>query len=111
MNKNIKSYEENLNKAKENIEKLKKDKNKLKNEIHQKEEEFRDIVTIGRTHLMDATPITLGNEFSAFKEQVSNGLRVIKNSLSHLMELPIGGTAVGTGLNAPAGFDALAAAK
>lgn len=76
--------------------------------LRQKEEEFRDIVTIGRTHLMDATPITLGNEFSAFKTQVSNGLRVIRNSLVHLMELPIGGTAVGTGLNAPEGYDRLA---
>ena len=67
--------------------------------------EFKDIVKIGRTHLMDATPLTLGNEFSAYKAQIDNGLRVVKAALPHLMQLPLGGTAVGTGLNTPKGYD------
>ncbi|MCQ2285796.1 MAG: class II fumarate hydratase [Bacteroidales bacterium] len=76
--------------------------------LSKKVEEFKDIVKIGRTHLMDATPITLGNEFSAYQSQIENGLRAIENALPHLMQLPIGGTAVGTGLNTPKGYDKLA---
>lgn len=65
---------------------------------------FKDIIKIGRTHLMDATPLTLGQEFSGYAVQLKHGLKRIENCLPHLYELAIGGTAVGTGLNAPAGF-------
>ncbi|MBQ7489946.1 MAG: class II fumarate hydratase [Bacteroidales bacterium] len=75
--------------------------------LDKKIDEFKDIVKIGRTHLMDATPITLGQEFSAYKAQIINGLDAIKAALPHLMQLPIGGTAVGTGLNTPKGYDKL----
>jgi len=63
------------------------------------------VVKIGRTHLMDATPITLGQEFSGYASQIQHGIRSLKNTLTHLSELALGGTAVGTGLNAPKGFD------
>lgn len=63
-----------------------------------------DIIKIGRTHLMDATPLTLGQEFSGYVSQLKHGLNALKNSLPHLSELAIGGTAVGTGMNAPAGY-------
>ena len=63
------------------------------------------IVKIGRTHMMDATPLTFGQEFSGFVSQLKHGIRALKNTLSHLSELAIGGTAVGTGLNSPRGFD------
>nr|WP_185865266.1 class II fumarate hydratase [Blattabacterium cuenoti] len=66
---------------------------------------FKNIVKIGRTHLMDATPITLGQEFSGYASQIKHGLISIKNTLDYLSELSIGGTAVGTGLNAPKGYD------
>lgn len=69
--------------------------------------EFKDIVKIGRTHLMDATPLRLGSEFSAYASQLSFGIRALKNTLYHLQQLPIGGTAVGTGLNTPKGYDIL----
>lgn len=69
-----------------------------------KASEFKDIVKIGRTHLMDATPLTFGQEFSGYVSQLEHANRTIRNSLSHLSELAIGGTAVGTGLNAPVGF-------
>jgi fumarate hydratase class II len=65
---------------------------------------FMNVVKIGRTHLMDATPLTLGQEISAYVSQLDHGIRAIKNSLAHLSELALGGTAVGTGLNAPKGF-------
>jgi fumarate hydratase class II len=65
------------------------------------------VVKIGRTHLMDATPITLGQEFSGYASQIKHGIRALKNTLSHLSELALGGTAVGTGLNAPKGYDAV----
>ena len=70
-----------------------------------KEKEFKDDVKIGRTHLMDATPLTLGQEFSGYASQIEHGLKTLNNSLDHLSELAIGGTAVGTGLNAPKKFD------
>ena len=70
-----------------------------------KEKEFKDDVKIGRTHLMDATPLTLGQEFSGYASQIEHGLKNLNNSLDHLSELAIGGTAVGTGLNTPKNFD------
>lgn len=77
----------------------------LKEQIAVKSEEFKGIVKTGRTHLMDATPLTLGQEFSAYLAQLNHGLKALKNTLHHLSELALGGTAVGTGLNAPKGFD------
>ena len=73
--------------------------------LNLKVNEFSKDVKIGRTHLMDATPLTLGQEFSGYESQISHGLKSLKNSLSHLKELAIGGTAVGTGLNTPLNFD------
>ena len=70
-----------------------------------KEKEFKNDVKIGRTHLMDATPLTLGQEFSGYASQIEHGLKTLNNSLDHLSELAIGGTAVGTGLNTPKNFD------
>ena len=72
-----------------------------------KEKEFKDDVKIGRTHLMDATPLTLGQEFSGYASQIEHGLKTLNNSMVHLSELAIGGTAVGTGLNSPSNFDIL----
>lgn len=69
-----------------------------------KAEEFKDIVKIGRTHLMDATPLTLGQEFSGYASQLAHGLRALRNTLPHLAEIALGGTAVGTGLNTPKGY-------
>ena len=73
--------------------------------LKKKEKEFKDDVKIGRTHLMDATPLTLGQEFSGYASQIEHGLKTLNNSLDHLSELAIGGTAVGTGLNTPKNFD------
>ena len=84
---------------------------KLKLSFSRKSENFSDIVKIGRTHLMDATPITLGQEFSCYVAQIEYGIKALKNSLSHLCQLPIGGTAVGTGINAPDGYDRLVVNK
>lgn len=70
-----------------------------------KAEEFEQVVKIGRTHLMDATPLTLGQEFSAYAAQLEFGIRALENTLPHLAELALGGTAVGTGLNTPKGYD------
>ena len=81
----------------------------LRNTLHQKSIEFKDIVKTGRTHLMDATPLTLGQEFSAYVSQLDHGMKALKNTLEHLSELALGGTAVGTGLNAPKGYDVLVA--
>lgn len=78
---------------------------KLAAVLHQKAAEFRDVVKIGRTHLMDATPLTLGQEFSGFAAQLDHGTGVLRSSLVHLGELALGGTAVGTGINSPKGFD------
>lgn len=82
---------------------------KLRNTLAKKSEEFKDIVKTGRTHLMDATPLTLGQEFSAYVSQLDHGLKAVKNTLEHLAELALGGTAVGTGLNTPKGYDVLVA--
>ncbi len=78
---------------------------KLKNALKDKSEKFYETVKIGRTHFMDATPISFGQEFSGYVAQLEYGLNTLKNSLQHLSELAIGGTAVGTGLNAPKDFD------
>ncbi|MCX6304458.1 MAG: class II fumarate hydratase [Bacteroidetes bacterium] len=83
----------------------------LKGTLAKKSEEFREIVKTGRTHLMDATPLTLGQEFSGYVSQLEHGLKTLRNSLPHLSELALGGTAVGTGLNAPMGYDVLVAKK
>ena len=77
---------------------------KLRNSLNKKAKEFNKIVKIGRTHLMDATPITLGQEFSGYVAQIDNGIKSINNAIDHLSELPIGGTAVGTELNTPKGY-------
>ena len=79
--------------------------------LREKSESFRDVVKIGRTHLMDATPLTLGQEFSGYCSQLDHGLRAIKNTLPHLAELALGGTAVGTGINTPKGYSELVARK
>jgi fumarate hydratase class II len=76
----------------------------LKQTLSKKASEFRDIVKIGRTHLMDATPLTLGQEFSGYVSQIEHGIKAIKNTLPHLAELALGGTAVGTGINTPKGY-------
>ena len=76
----------------------------LKSSLDKKSEEFKDIVKIGRTHMMDATPITLGQEFSAFSKQIENGIISLKKSLKFILEIALGGTAVGTGLNTPDGY-------
>jgi fumarate hydratase class II len=78
--------------------------NNLLNSLNKKTDEFKDIVKIGRTHLMDATPITLGQEFSAFSKQIENGIKSIEDSLRFILEIALGGTAVGTGLNTPEGY-------
>ncbi|MCC6735551.1 MAG: class II fumarate hydratase [Bauldia sp.] len=83
----------------------------LADAIAEKAEAWRDIVKIGRTHTQDATPLTLGQEFSGYAAQVRNGIERIEQTLPRLMELAQGGTAVGTGLNAPAGFADLVAAR
>ncbi len=77
---------------------------KLRNTLESKSKSFRDIVKIGRTHFMDATPLTLGQEFSGYVSQLNHGLKAIQNSLDHLSELALGGTAVGTGINTPPGY-------
>ena len=81
----------------------------LRNTLAKKAEEFKDVVKIGRTHLMDATPLTLGQELSGYVAQLNHGLKALKNTLSHLSEIALGGTAVGTGLNTPKGYDVLVA--
>ena len=73
--------------------------------LNKKVKEFSKDIKIGRTHMMDATPISLGQEFSGYESQMKHGLKALKNTLKHLKQLAIGGTAVGTGLNAPEGFD------
>jgi len=78
---------------------------KLRDTLKEKSEAFKDIVKIGRTHLMDATPLTLGQEFSGYVAQLNYGIKALKNTLPHLSELALGGTAVGTGLNTPQGYD------
>ncbi|OAM33435.1 fumarate hydratase, class II [Eikenella sp. NML96-A-049] len=78
---------------------------RLQKTLAAKAEAFADVVKIGRTHLMDATPLTLGQEFSAYAAQLAYGIRALENTLPHLAELALGGTAVGTGLNTPKGYD------
>jgi len=78
---------------------------KLHDALKKKSEEFKDVVKTGRTHLMDATPLTVGQEFSGYVAQLEYGLKAVKNSLPHLSGLALGGTAVGTGLNTPEGYD------
>jgi fumarate hydratase class II len=82
----------------------------LRDTLHAKSEAFMQVVKIGRTHLMDATPLTLGQEFSGYVSQLDHGIKALKNTLAHLSELALGGTAVGTGLNTPPGYDVKAAA-
>lgn len=77
---------------------------KLRDTLEKKSREFADVVKIGRTHFMDATPLTLGQEISGYVSQLNHGLKAIKNSLPHLSELALGGTAVGTGINTPEGY-------
>ncbi|MDP3360495.1 MAG: class II fumarate hydratase [Lutibacter sp.] len=84
---------------------------KLRNTLNAKAEAFKDVVKIGRTHLMDATPLTVGQEFSGYVSQLDHGLRALRNTLPHLSELALGGTAVGTGMNTPKGYDVLVAKK
>jgi len=83
----------------------------LRDTLDKKSKEFMNVVKIGRTHLMDATPVTLGQELSGYVAQLNHGLRALKNTLPHLGELALGGTAVGTGLNAPQGYSELVAKK
>jgi fumarate hydratase class II len=84
---------------------------KLRDTLAAKAEAFKNVVKIGRTHFMDATPLTLGQEFSGYVAQLDHGLKALKNTLSHLSELALGGTAVGTGLNTPQGYAELVAKK
>ncbi|OJU77999.1 MAG: fumarate hydratase, class II [Bacteroidetes bacterium 47-18] len=84
---------------------------KLRNTLEEKSKAYMNVVKIGRTHLMDATPLTLGQEISGYVAQLNYGIKAIKNTLPHLSELALGGTAVGTGLNTPKGYDVLVAQK
>jgi fumarate hydratase, class II len=84
---------------------------KLRDALAKKATEFNTIVKTGRTHFMDATPLTLGQEFSGYVQQLDNSMRALKNALEVVRELALGGTAVGTGLNAPKGYDVLVAKK
>jgi fumarate hydratase class II len=77
---------------------------KLRDTLKRKSEAFMKVVKIGRTHLMDATPLTLGQEFSGYASQLEHGLKALKNTLDHLSEVALGGTAVGTGINTPHGY-------
>ena len=83
---------------------------KLRDTLQAKSTAFKDVVKIGRTHLMDATPLTLGQEFSGYVSQLNHGLKALRNTLDHLAELALGGTAVGTGINTPKGYDVKVAA-
>jgi fumarate hydratase, class II len=84
---------------------------KLRDTLAKKSAEYRNIVKTGRTHFMDATPLTLGQEFSGYVQQIDNSIKAIKNALEAVRELALGGTAVGTGLNTPKGYDVLVAKK
>jgi fumarate hydratase class II len=83
----------------------------LRDTLAAKAKEFQNIVKTGRTHFMDATPLTLGQEFGGYVQQLDNGMRALRNALEMVSELALGGTAVGTGLNAPKGYDVLVAKK
>jgi fumarate hydratase class II len=84
---------------------------KLRDTLHQKSQAYMDVVKIGRTHFMDATPLTLGQELSGYVSQLDHGLKAIEHTLPHLAELALGGTAVGTGINTPEGYAEAVAAK
>ncbi len=84
---------------------------KLKDTLDAKSKEFMNVVKIGRTHLMDATPLTVGQELSGYVSQLDHGLRALRNTLDHLSEVALGGTAVGTGINTPNGYSELVAKK
>jgi fumarate hydratase, class II len=84
---------------------------KLRDTLKAKSQAFMNVVKIGRTHFMDATPLTLGQEFSGYVAQLDHGLKALRNTLAHLSELALGGTAVGTGLNTPKGYSELVAKK
>lgn len=84
---------------------------KMRDALKEKSDAFKDVVKIGRTHWMDATPLTLGQELSGYVSQLDHGIRAIRHSLDHLAELALGGTAVGTGLNTPEGYAENVAAK
>ena len=83
--------------------------NQLKKTLSEKSNAFTDVIKIGRTHMMDATPLSLGQEFSGYVAQIEYGVKAIENSLPHLAELALGGTAVGTGINTPDGYAELVA--
>jgi len=83
----------------------------LRDTLSKKSKDFASIVKTGRTHFMDATPLTLGQEFGGYAQQLTNGIRAINNALEMILELALGGTAVGTGLNTPKGYDVLVAQK
>jgi len=84
---------------------------KLRDTLKEKSKAFEKVVKIGRTHLMDATPLTIGQEFSGYVSQLDHGLKALKNTLDHLSEIALGGTAVGTGINTPDGYSELVAEK
>ena len=84
---------------------------KLRDVLELKSKAFSEVVKIGRTHLMDATPLTLGQEFSGYVSQLNHGLKALRNTLAHLSEIALGGTAVGTGINTPVQYDILVARK
>ena len=84
---------------------------RLRGALARKSEEFKSIVKTGRTHFMDATPLTLGQEFSGYVQQIDNGVKAIKSALGAVREIALGGTAVGTGLNTPKGYDVLVAER
>lgn len=83
----------------------------LRDTLKAKSLAFKNVVKIGRTHLMDATPLTIGQEFSGYVSQLDHGLKALRNTLEHLSELALGGTAVGTGINTPPGYSVLVAEK
>jgi fumarate hydratase class II len=84
---------------------------KLRDTLAEKSTKFMNVVKIGRTHLMDATPLTVGQELSGYVSQLDHGLRALRNTLAHLSEVALGGTAVGTGINTPEGYSELVAKK
>ena len=84
---------------------------KLRDTLDAKAKKFKEVVKIGRTHFMDATPLTLGHEFSGYVSQIDHGLKALENTFPHLLELALGGTAVGTGLNTPKGYAVKVAEK
>lgn len=84
---------------------------KLRDTLQAKSKEFMNVVKIGRTHLMDATPLTVGQELSGYVAQLNHGIKALRNTLDHLSEIALGGTAVGTGINTPEGYSELVAKK